>query len=236
MSISANRLLLFCAAKSNKVLPRSSSASILKPRLRDSSTRLTRPFLAWLNTVSIEGTPMSLRVLSANSSISTASCMRFSCIVRGFSFSRFTMILRTCSLCLMFSTCTRSSSRSSSKNGPSTEASTNPSQYWPSDMASSQRDTSVTVHVRTFSGKDCAETIFNSRSAFSDFSISAFFFCILASMKSLAPRFSFFTLGRLAAAAAPAAAAAASADIAIAADVVSAFMSRKDLSMFNELK
>lgn len=54
--------------------------------------------------------------------------------------------------------------------------------------------------------------------------------------KSFAPRLSFFMFGRLAAAAALAAVAAASADMEIAAEVVSEFISRRDFNMFRELK
>mmetsp|Transcript_27129 Transcript_27129/g.59999 ORF Transcript_27129/g.59999 Transcript_27129/m.59999 type:complete len:243 (+) Transcript_27129:188-916(+) len=235
-SISTRRRLLFWQATRSSVLPFSSSESITKPRLRDSSTRLTRPFLAWLKTVSNEGTPCSALDRSDLSSVSTISLLRSSCRLRGLSFSLDRRIFLTCSLCLMPSTCTRSSSLSSIKKGPSTDPSTKEVQYWFSERESSQRATSDTVQALTLSGMGLEVALLNSFSASWEVCSSAFLACMCPSTKASAPRFSFFMLGRLAAAAAPAAVAEASAESVMAADVVSAFISLSDLSILRELK
>ena len=146
------------------------------------------------------------------------------------------MTFRTCSLCSIPSTWARSSSRSSSKNSPSTLASLKALVYCWSESVSSQRQTSVTDQRRTSLGKGSALDCLACSSAFRAASSSSCCFLSAASITSSAPSFKCLIAGMFAAAAAAAAAEAASALEAMAAEVVSELISRICLSMLRDEK
>mmetsp|Transcript_20688 Transcript_20688/g.43472 ORF Transcript_20688/g.43472 Transcript_20688/m.43472 type:complete len:299 (-) Transcript_20688:155-1051(-) len=228
--------LQFWAPMSSSVLPLSSWESTGKSALSESSSRRRRELRACEKTVSRSGTPVPARSFCASSSRTTATFIIFSCSESGRSLSRAKMTFRTCSLCSIPSTWARSSSRSSSKNSPSTLASLKALVYCWSESVSSQRQTSVTDQRRTSLGKGSALDCLACSSAFRAASSSSCCFLSAASITSSAPSFKCLIAGMFAAAAAAAAAEAASALEAMAAEVVSELISRICLSMLRDEK
>jgi hypothetical protein len=104
----------------------------------------------------------------------------------------------------MFSTCTISSSLSSIRKGPSTEASLKAEIYCPKDNTSNHLETSTTDQFFTLLGRGLTLTFASSFSAILEAASSVFFFSLAWYRKSPAPRFNSLILGRFAAAAADA--------------------------------